>query len=160
MCRRVLRPILPSLGASGAVLACFAAAACFAPDKQVAFIFAPTASFPIINGLQVHFRGLANSASGEHKFSCCTWVLLNQFPLVVSPTLSSLNAGTLQGMVAVDSLGILFRWQFFDHWAHLGGTGFGWWYATRGSEQIWESMQLREWLLDQREELMKLVAQR
>ncbi len=30
-------------------------------------------------------------------------------------------------MVALDTLGILFRWRLFDHWAHLGGTGFGIW---------------------------------
>ena len=54
---RSLRPIRASLGASGAVLACFAAAASFAPDKQVAFIFAPTVSFPIITGLQVRSQG-------------------------------------------------------------------------------------------------------
>ena len=34
-----------------------------------------------------------------------------------------------QGMVALDTLGILFRWQLFDHWAHLGGTVFGVWCA-------------------------------
>ena len=40
------------------------------------------------------------------------------------------GAGLLsQGMVALDTLGILFGWQMFDHWAHLGGTSFGIWCA-------------------------------
>ena len=54
--RRPLRAMRPSLGASGAVLACFAADASYMPDNRVAFIFAPTVSFPISAGLKACLR--------------------------------------------------------------------------------------------------------
>ena len=31
----------------------------------------------------------------------------------------------LIGIIALDTAGILFRWQLFDHAAHLGGVLFG-----------------------------------
>lgn len=230
MPRSVLRPILPSLGASGAVLACFAAAASFHPDNQVAFIFAPTASFPIIAGLQVHFTGFtvpdqgafaalsqlqavptllalrlntaslrptcsANSFCGILGQFCMTRMaqqphicfyrmsealleLLNHRPcrslasnahcytlLVLStlvgniPNNHCLYKRMVQGVVAFDSVGILMRWQFMDHWAHIGGSGLGWLYATQGTQHIWENRQLRDWLLERRQEMRRIVAQ-
>ena len=60
-------------------------------------------------------------------------------------------------MVALDTVGILARWQMLDHWAHLGGTGFGWWYATRGRQAIWENERLRDWLVQQRQEIAEIL---
>jgi len=51
--RSSLRPIAPSLGASGAVLACFAATAVYHPDASVALIFLPMVPFTIGTGLKV-----------------------------------------------------------------------------------------------------------
>lgn len=65
-----------------------------------------------------------------------------------------------QGLVAVDTLGVMLGWQFIDHWAHLGGTGIGWLYATYGREQIWESVELRSWLLKQRAEVRRILTLR
>ena len=50
-----LRVIRPSLGASGAVLACFAATAVYHPDASVALIFLPMIPFTIETGLKVAF---------------------------------------------------------------------------------------------------------
>ena len=54
--RSSLRPIAPSLGASGAVLACFAATAVYHPDASVALIFLPMVPFTIGTGLKVSWR--------------------------------------------------------------------------------------------------------
>ncbi len=51
--RSSLRPIAPSLGASGAVLACFAATAVYHPHASVALIFLPMVPFTIGTGLKV-----------------------------------------------------------------------------------------------------------
>lgn len=38
----------------------------------------------------------------------------------------SFSAGTaIKGIVLLDTLGLLLKWNFFDHAAHLGGTLFG-----------------------------------
>ena len=63
-------------------------------------------------------------------------------------------------MVALDTLGVMLRWQFIDHWAHLGGTGIGWWYATHGRELIWRNPQLRRWLVEQRAGAERILVQR
>lgn len=41
------------------------------------------------------------------------------------------------GMVALDFLGLVFRWRIFDHAAHLGGAAVGIFYAYKGQELIW-----------------------
>ena len=62
----------PSLGASGAVLACFAADASYMPDNRVAFIFAPTVSFPISAGLKARYS--ANAVAISHGVQSVTAV--------------------------------------------------------------------------------------
>ncbi|XP_075230187.1 presenilin-associated rhomboid-like protein, mitochondrial [Lycorma delicatula] len=41
--------------------------------------------------------------------------------------------------MTLDAAGILFKWQFFDHAAHLGGAivGIGWYYY--GNYYIWQN---------------------
>ncbi|KAF8587882.1 hypothetical protein K439DRAFT_1337029, partial [Ramaria rubella] len=45
------------------------------------------------------------------------------------------------GLVAIDVLGIIRGWRFFDHWAHLGGAMFGALYYAFGP-RIWEQARL------------------
>ncbi|XP_073255927.1 presenilin-associated rhomboid-like protein, mitochondrial [Porites lutea] len=55
------------------------------------------------------------------------------------------SAGT--GLVAIagfDLAGLIFRWQFFDHAAHLGGVLFGGLYLKYGHHYLWEK---RSWLI-------------
>ncbi|KAF8524209.1 hypothetical protein JB92DRAFT_2881526 [Gautieria morchelliformis] len=47
-----------------------------------------------------------------------------------------IQTGTF-GMVALDVIGIIRGWRFFDHWAHLGGAMFGVFYYIYGP-RIWE----------------------
>lgn len=42
----------------------------------------------------------------------------------------------IQGIVLLDTLGVLFRWKVFDHAAHLGGALFGILYAKYG-DSLW-----------------------
>lgn len=44
----------------------------------------------------------------------------------------------LLGLITFDTLGVIFRWRFFDHAAHLGGTLFGIWYMKYGQDLIWK----------------------
>ena len=40
----------------------------------------------------------------------------------------------VKAIIAFDTLGLLARWSFIDHAAHLGGTLFGVWYALNGEQ--------------------------
>lgn len=40
----------------------------------------------------------------------------------------------IKGAMLFDAVGILARWKFVDHAAHLGGATFGVWYATYGEK--------------------------
>ena len=75
------RSTIPSVGASGAILAVFAMHCLFFPDSRIEVIFLP-------------FLGL----------SACY---------------------ALPTVAAIDSLGVLLRWRWLDHAAHLGGSCFG-----------------------------------
>ncbi|KAJ7330678.1 hypothetical protein OS493_022293 [Desmophyllum pertusum] len=52
----------------------------------------------------------------------------------------------LLAIVGLDVAGLLFRWQLFDHAAHLGGVLFGAWYLKFGNHYLWEK---RGWLVSQ-----------
>ncbi|KAL2804763.1 presenilins-associated rhomboid-like protein, mitochondrial isoform 4 [Daubentonia madagascariensis] len=45
----------------------------------------------------------------------------------------------LKAIIAMDTVGMILGWKFFDHAAHLGGTLFGIWYVTYGHELIWKN---------------------
>ncbi|PPQ73067.1 hypothetical protein CVT24_001612, partial [Panaeolus cyanescens] len=81
-------PILPSLGASGAIYAAVTMTALAFPDSQVALFIPP--SYPI-----------------------------------------NIQYG-VGGLIALDVIGIMRGWRFFDHRAHLGGAAFGVFYYLYG----------------------------
>lgn len=73
--------VIPSVGASGAILAVFATHCLFYPESRIQIIFLP-------------FLGT--------------------------------SAGyALPGIVLIDSMGVLLKWRWLDHAAHLGGALFG-----------------------------------
>uniref|UniRef100_A0A8C5YHV2 rhomboid protease n=1 Tax=Microcebus murinus TaxID=30608 RepID=A0A8C5YHV2_MICMU len=45
----------------------------------------------------------------------------------------------LKAIIAMDTVGMILGWKFFDHAAHLGGALFGIWYVTYGYELIWKN---------------------
>ncbi|XP_069328963.1 presenilin-associated rhomboid-like protein, mitochondrial isoform X4 [Eulemur rufifrons] len=45
----------------------------------------------------------------------------------------------LKAIIAMDTVGMILGWKFFDHAAHLGGALFGIWYVTYGHELIWKN---------------------
>lgn len=51
----------------------------------------------------------------------------------------------LKVLILFDVLGVVLKWQIFDHACHLGGALFGIWYAKYGKDLIW----------NRREKLMK-----
>ncbi|RWS08240.1 presenilins-associated rhomboid-like protein: mitochondrial, partial [Dinothrombium tinctorium] len=57
----------------------------------------------------------------------CTCIMYPQSKLgiVFIPNVSFSAQNALIGIILVDIAGILFRWRFIDHAAHLGGTLFG-----------------------------------
>lgn len=40
----------------------------------------------------------------------------------------------IKGLLLLDTVGILAKWRFMDHAAHLGGSLFGIWYALKGEK--------------------------
>ena len=40
-------------------------------------------------------------------------------------------------LVVVDTVGLLLRWRYLDHAAHLGGILYGMFWALRGSDSVW-----------------------
>lgn len=51
-------------------------------------------------------------------------------------------------LMAVDVLGILLRWRYLDHAAHLGGAAFGIWYGKYGEEfyHKYKSRVIKNWI--------------
>ena len=75
------RSVIPSVGASGAILAVFAVHCLFFPDSRIQIVFLP-------------FLGT--------------------------------SAGyALPGVMLLDSMGLILKWRWLDHAAHLGGAGIG-----------------------------------
>ncbi|KAI0227951.1 Presenilins-associated rhomboid-like protein, mitochondrial [Lamellibrachia satsuma] len=96
--RAAIRSLVPSVGASGAIMAVLGAVCYYYPQAQ----------------LSVAFIGDII----PHSFSA---------------------SSAMYGMIAFDTLGILLRWRFFDHAAHLGGIFFGIWYLAYGHQLIWKN---------------------
>jgi rhomboid-like protein len=45
--------------------------------------------------------------------------------IVFFPFFSFSSATAIKAILALDTAGLVFKWGFFDHAAHLGGTLFG-----------------------------------
>ncbi|XP_059186405.1 presenilin-associated rhomboid-like protein, mitochondrial [Centropristis striata] len=69
----------------------------------------------------------------------CTKMPEAKMSVIFLPMLTFTAAHALMGIVAMDTAGLLFGWQFFDHAAHLGGVLFGVWYIMYGHECIWKN---------------------
>lgn len=56
--------------------------------------------------------------------------------IIFLPFFTFSSATALKGLILLDSLGLVLRWGFFDHAAHLGGTLFGVFYSFELKEYM------------------------
>jgi len=96
-----------------------------------------------------HFLGASLGASGA-LLAVLSLVCINEpdtrLAFVFLPFFTFSAATGLVAIVGFDLAGLLFRWHFFDHAAHLGGVLFGAWYLKYGHHYLWEK---RSWLVTQ-----------
>ncbi|KAG6900333.1 hypothetical protein C0993_012530 [Termitomyces sp. T159_Od127] len=112
----ISRPILPSLGASGAIYASVTLTALAFPDSQVSLIIPPSYPIDIQTGVgALVLLDIIGAARG--------WRLVSQY---------------LSLCDLIDKWKPVLR-RFFDHWAHLGGAAFGAAYYYYGPE-LWKYM--------------------
>lgn len=68
----------------------------------------------------------------------CTHIPDATLSIIFLPFLTFSAGAALKGLIAFESLGVILRWRFFDHAAHLGGVLFGWYYVTDGHKRTWD----------------------
>ncbi|XP_071839047.1 presenilin-associated rhomboid-like protein, mitochondrial isoform X2 [Apostichopus japonicus] len=68
----------------------------------------------------------------------CTHVPDATLSIILLPFITFSAGAALKGLVAFESLGVILRWKFFDHAAHLGGLLFGCYYVTDGHKRTWD----------------------
>ena len=62
-----------------------------------------------------------------------------QMQIILLPFFTFSASVGIKSLMAIDTVGILARWQFFDHAAHLSGVVFGIWWCYQGHSIIWHS---------------------
>ncbi|XP_056098939.1 presenilins-associated rhomboid-like protein, mitochondrial [Rhinichthys klamathensis goyatoka] len=69
----------------------------------------------------------------------CTKMPEAKLAIIFLPMYTFTAGNALKAIVALDATGLILRWRFFDHAAHLGGALFGIWYILSGHELIWKN---------------------
>ncbi|KAM7412478.1 hypothetical protein PAMA_020043 [Pampus argenteus] len=69
----------------------------------------------------------------------CTKIPEAKLAIIFLPMFTFTAANALKAIVAMDTVGLVLGWRFFDHAAHLGGAAFGIWYILSGHELIWKN---------------------
>lgn len=69
----------------------------------------------------------------------CTKIPEAKLAIIFLPMFTFTAANALKAIVAMDAVGLMLGWRFFDHAAHLGGAIFGIWYVLYGHELIWKN---------------------
>uniref|UniRef100_UPI00398E623F presenilin-associated rhomboid-like protein, mitochondrial isoform X2 n=1 Tax=Pristiophorus japonicus TaxID=55135 RepID=UPI00398E623F len=59
--------------------------------------------------------------------------------IILLPMFTFTASNALKAIIAMDTVGLILQWRFFDHAAHLGGALFGIWYIFYGHELIWKN---------------------
>lgn len=59
-----------------------------------------------------------------------------------------LAGNAIKAMMVLDFVGLIAKWRYFDHAAHLGGSLFGVWYATYGEKLFYQHRRsvVEQWL--------------
>lgn len=60
-----------------------------------------------------------------------------QLSILFIPQFTFSAGNAIQVIMAFDLAGILFRWKFFDHAAHLGGALMGIFWSYYGQKHLW-----------------------
>ncbi|XP_075120449.1 presenilin-associated rhomboid-like protein, mitochondrial isoform X2 [Leptodactylus fuscus] len=68
----------------------------------------------------------------------CTKIPEAKLAIIFLPMFTFTAGNALKVILALDTVGLVLAWKFFDHAAHLGGALFGIWYALYGNELIWK----------------------
>lgn len=85
--------------------------------------------------------GLSLGASGA---ICCVLGMFGCFlpdvrlSIVFLPMITFSAATAVKGMMVVDTTGMVLRWRYLDHAAHLGGMMSGVAWAHYGTSQVWD----------------------
>uniref|UniRef100_A0A8C5YK39 Presenilin-associated rhomboid-like protein, mitochondrial n=1 Tax=Microcebus murinus TaxID=30608 RepID=A0A8C5YK39_MICMU len=69
----------------------------------------------------------------------CTKIPEGRLAIIFLPMFTFTAGNALKAIIAMDTVGMILGWKFFDHAAHLGGALFGIWYVTYGYELIWKN---------------------
>ncbi|XP_069328961.1 presenilin-associated rhomboid-like protein, mitochondrial isoform X3 [Eulemur rufifrons] len=69
----------------------------------------------------------------------CTKIPEGRLAIIFLPMFTFTAGNALKAIIAMDTVGMILGWKFFDHAAHLGGALFGIWYVTYGHELIWKN---------------------
>ncbi|XP_039295735.1 presenilins-associated rhomboid-like protein, mitochondrial [Nilaparvata lugens] len=97
-------------------------------------------------GVGRHSLGASGAVMAVIGYSCMAYPT-SQVSVIFVPNYS-VNAETaLKALMAVDLAGLIFRWRFFDHAAHLGGALFGVMWYFYGRKYIWGNREyvVRPW---------------
>ncbi|KAM3834353.1 presenilin-associated rhomboid-like protein, mitochondrial isoform 2-T2 [Vipera latastei] len=69
----------------------------------------------------------------------CTKIPEAKLAIIFLPMFTFTAGNALKAVIALDSVGLILGWRFFDHASHLGGVLFGIWYVMYGNKLIWNN---------------------
>ncbi|KAL7990715.1 hypothetical protein Chor_014145 [Crotalus horridus] len=69
----------------------------------------------------------------------CTKIPEAKLAIIFLPMFTFTAGNALKAIIALDSVGLILGWRFFDHASHLGGVLFGVWYVMYGNKLIWNN---------------------
>ncbi|CAO1405355.1 unnamed protein product [Diamesa serratosioi] len=67
----------------------------------------------------------------------CTQYPDTKMSILFLPQLQFSAENAIQGIIALDLAGVIFKWKFFDHAAHLGGAAVGLFWCHFGPSYLW-----------------------
>lgn len=80
--------------------------------------------------------GASAAVMGVLGYTCSQFPSL-EFSLIFLPMFKFSSAQALQGVIALDLIGVIMRWRFIDHAAHLGGAFIGILWAKWINANVW-----------------------
>lgn len=81
--------------------------------------------------------GASGAIMGVLGYSCTRFPDL-QLSIIFLPFITFKASAAIKCIMALDGLGVLLGWKFFDHAAHLGGALFGVFWAAYGNTYLWQ----------------------
>ncbi|XP_036139361.1 presenilins-associated rhomboid-like protein, mitochondrial [Monomorium pharaonis] len=81
--------------------------------------------------------GASGAILGIIGFVCTQYPDI-RLSIIFLPMFTFTAGMALKGLIALDTVGCILRWKYFDHAAHLGGALFGIFWQAWGSAYIWQ----------------------